>query len=277
MTSYFPPEWHTIGREAELAVAQTASGITALGRADHLHKGYYTQAFFGLSIGLERIAKLIIISDYAITNAGKFPSNDILRNVGHDVAALLAHCEPLSAKYRAGKQYAERPTEEIHNGIIMTITEFGKLSRYYNLDLLTGGSAVSLPEPIQAWWQRVGQPILSKHYSERQRKRDQQRAATLDTLMIDKVSVLYHTESATPITNIEELVLRAAATRVMRKYGRLYTLQIVRWLAYLISDLARIGAPRVPGLFGLEELFMMFRIPDDRYFRDRTLWSLYAR
>src|SRR5215469_16770112 len=90
MTSYFPPEWHTIGREAELAVAQTGSGITALGRADHLHKGYYTQAFFGLSIGLERIAKLIIISDYAITNSGKFPSNDILRNVGHDIATLLS-------------------------------------------------------------------------------------------------------------------------------------------------------------------------------------------
>jgi len=59
MTSDFPPEWHTIGREAELAVEQTASGITALGRANHRRKGYYTQAFFGLSIGLERIAKLI--------------------------------------------------------------------------------------------------------------------------------------------------------------------------------------------------------------------------
>jgi len=276
MTSYFPPEWHTIGREAELAVAQAGSGITALGRADHLHKGYYTQAFFGLSIGLERIAKLIIISDYAITNSGKFPSNDILRNVGHDIATLLAHCEPLSAKYRAGQQYAERPNEEIHNGIIMTITEFGKLSRYYNLDLLTGGSAASLPEPIEAWWQRVGQPILSKHYTERQRERDHQKAAALDTLMSDKVSVFYHTESTAPITNIEDLVLRAAATRVIQKYGRMYTLQIVRWLAYLISDLARTGASIVPGLFGLEELFQIFRIPDT-YFRDRTVWSLYPR
>jgi hypothetical protein len=277
MTSYFPLEWHAIGREAELAVEQTASGITALGRASHLRKGYYTQAFFGLSIGLERIAKLIIIFDYAITNAGQFPSNDILRRVGHDISALLAHCEPLSAKYRAGKQYAERPTDDIHNGIIMTITEFGKLSRYYNLDLLTGGSAAALPEPIQAWWQRVGQPILSKHYSERQRERDHQRAAALDTLMSDKVSVLYHTESTAPIENVEELALRAAATRVIQKYGRLYTLQIVRWLAYLISDLAHIGTPIVPGLFGLEELFMIFRIPDDRYFRDRTVWSLYPR
>ena len=276
MTSYFPLEWHAIGREAELAVEQTASGITALGRASHLRKGYYTQAFFGLSIGLERIAKLIIIFDYAITNAGQFPSNDILRRVGHDISALLAHCEPLSAKYRAGKQYAERPTDDIHNGIIMTITEFGKLSRYYNLDLLTGGSAAALPEPIQAWWQRVGQPILSKHYSERQRERDHQRAAALDTLMSDKVSVLYHTESTAPIENVEELALRAAATRVIQKYGRLYTLQIVRWLAYLISDLAYIGTSSVPGLFGLEELIVIFRT-DDRYFRDRTVWSLYPR
>ena len=248
------------------------SAVLAIFRKDTI-----LRRFFGLSIGLERIAKLIIISDYAITNAGKFPPNNILRKVGHDISALLAHCEPLSAKYRAGKQYAERPADEIHNGIIMTITEFGKLSRYYNLDLLTGGSAASLPEPIQAWWQRVGQPILSKHYSERQRERDHQRAAALDTRMSDKVSVLYHTESIGQIENIEELVLRAAATRVIQKFGRLYTLQIVRWLAYLISDLAYIGTPIVPGLFGLEELFMMFRIPDDRYFRDRAVWSLYPR
>jgi hypothetical protein len=273
VSSFFPPDWHTIGREAELAVGQTASGITALGRASHFEKEYYTQAFFGLSIGLERIAKLIMISDYAITHAGTFPSNSILRNVGHDIATLLAHCETLSTQYRAGKMYAERPMGEIHNGIIMTLTEFGKISRYYNLDLLTGGSAATLPEPIHAWWQRVGRPILSAHYSKRQRERDRQRAAALDTNMGENVAVLFHTEAEVPITNVEELALHAAATRVIQKYGRLYTLQIVRWLSYLISDLAYVGQSKVSGLFGLDELFMMFRA-DDRFFRDRTLWRV---
>jgi hypothetical protein len=31
----FPPEWHALGREAELAAEQVASGVTILGRANH--------------------------------------------------------------------------------------------------------------------------------------------------------------------------------------------------------------------------------------------------
>jgi hypothetical protein len=52
----FPPEWHTLGREAELAAEQLAIGVTALGHANHTQKGLYHQAFFALSIGFERLA-----------------------------------------------------------------------------------------------------------------------------------------------------------------------------------------------------------------------------
>jgi hypothetical protein len=167
------PEWHALGREAELSAEQIASGVTALGRASHARKGFYTQAFFGLSIGVERIAKLILLAEYAITTSGEFPTNDILRErFGHDIATLLAHCEPLSMKYRAGKEYANRPLGDIHNGIVLTLTEFGKLSRYYNLDLIVGGKAATQPEPIKVWWERVGRPILSQHYSDREKERD---------------------------------------------------------------------------------------------------------
>ena len=47
----FSPEWHALGREAELAGEQLALGVTALGRANHAQQGLYTQAFFALSIG----------------------------------------------------------------------------------------------------------------------------------------------------------------------------------------------------------------------------------
>jgi hypothetical protein len=57
MTS--PPEWHALDREAELAAEQIASGITALGRANHAQKGYYTQAFFGLSIRLATVEEAL--------------------------------------------------------------------------------------------------------------------------------------------------------------------------------------------------------------------------
>jgi hypothetical protein len=272
----FSQEWHALGREAELAAEQIASGVTALGRASHAQKGYYTQAFFGLSIGLERLAKLIIICDYAIENSGRFPSNDELKKCRHDIASLVDICETLSTKHRTGKKHADRPNEPVHRGIIETLTEFGKLSRYYNLDLITQGKATRLPEPIEAWWSRVGQLILSKHYSKRQQERDAAKYRAMAMVMRSSTSVLHHSEEGIMIDDIETLMLHAGATNVVQRYGRLYTLQIVRWLAFLISDLSRIGADerRIEPLLWLNEPFAMFG-GEDGYLRDRKIWSIY--
>jgi hypothetical protein len=67
----FPPEWHALNREAQLAAGQIAIGITALGKANYADKGRYAEAFFGLSIGLERMAKLILIAGHCIENHGR--------------------------------------------------------------------------------------------------------------------------------------------------------------------------------------------------------------
>ena len=71
-------EWRALQREAQLAAEQIAVGVTALGRANHAQTGLYSQAFFGLSIGMERTGKLIFIANYAIRNNGSLPTNSIL-------------------------------------------------------------------------------------------------------------------------------------------------------------------------------------------------------
>ena len=78
-TFQFSVRWHALGREAELAAEQLAAGVTALGRANHAQRGYYSQAFFGMSIGFERAAKLIIIADHAIREHGSFPTSAMIR------------------------------------------------------------------------------------------------------------------------------------------------------------------------------------------------------
>lgn len=144
----FSPRWQAIGREGQLAAEQLATGVTILGQANHAQKGLYSQAFFALSIGLERLAKLIVVADYAITHGGRYPTNRELKGFGHDIVALLDKCEEISSRYRNGKIYAARPNTVIHQGIITGLSEFGVLSRYYNLDFLTG-SAMTFPEPIE--------------------------------------------------------------------------------------------------------------------------------
>jgi hypothetical protein len=152
----FSKEWYAIGREAELAATQIALGVTALGRADHTRLGNYTIAFFGLATGLERLGKLITVADYTIEHRGKFPSNNFLqKQFSHDLEKLLNHCEDVSGRQHSTNNYAARPNDGVHQGIVQTLSEFNTLSRYYNLDSLAGGEVLKLPEPVGAWWKRV--------------------------------------------------------------------------------------------------------------------------
>jgi len=269
-------EWRILGREAELAAAQIALGITALGRADHRRLGDYATAFFGLANGLERLGKLIVITDYAIKNHGKFPTNDYLKDrFRHDLNQLLDACEAISTKRTSSSPRLKRPNEAVHRGIVQCLNEFAKLTRYYNLDFLTGGQAARVPEPVGAWWKRVGEPILSLHYKRGQREKDRAEANRLNELMDGRVSVLAHSETGDSMNDITALVQRAGATRVVQKYGRLYVLQIVRWLSYLISDLAHAAhTHRIGHFLGLEEPFGLF-LNDDDFFRRRKTWAIY--
>jgi hypothetical protein len=277
MTSMtFSQEWRALNREAQLAGQQISTGVTALGHATHAELGLYTEAFFGLSIGLERLAKLIVVTDHAIHNSGTFPTNDDLRKTGHDILLLVSRCDVLSREYRAGKEYSERPNDSIHQGIIETLSEFAKLSRYYNLDLLVQGKSAHLLEPIQAWWQRVGEPILFRHYSNRQREKDKLEAEIGTALVSASSAVIHSNETGASINNIDELIRHGRATRVVQKYGCLYTLQVVRWMSFLISDLSHVGAyeKRIEPLLGIDEPFLMFRM-DDKYLKTRLRWSIY--
>ena len=271
----FSPEWRALGREAALASEQIASGITALGHANHAQTGLYNQAFFGLSIGAERTAKLIIVAAHAIENSGSFPTNSVLRNIGHNVSDLFDRCDEIGKKYRQGEEYAVRPDSHIHRGIVKTLTEFGKRSRYYNLDFLVGDESTSLPDPIAAWWERVAVPILATHYTEKQKSRDMERAQMAGVLG-GNVAVIYHREDGSPVDNIRDYMLLGGATRVVQTYGRLYTLQLVRWISLILDDLSRIAAyeKRIEALLGLSELFAMFN-NEDKYLRDRKRWSVY--
>jgi len=58
--------WQALAREAGLAAEHLAIGISALGKANYAQHAYYGQAFFALTIGLERAAKLALVVDHAL-------------------------------------------------------------------------------------------------------------------------------------------------------------------------------------------------------------------
>lgn len=154
--------WQAIAREAGLGAEHLAIGITALGRSNYAQQAYYAQAFFALSVGFERSAKLALVIDHALANAGEFPSSKVLKGYGHDIENLLHRVDSCAGTYTAERL----PQTEIHKSIIEILTQFAtNVTRYYNLDLITGRTqAPSAANPISEWFGRVTLPILDAHY-----------------------------------------------------------------------------------------------------------------
>ena len=72
------------------------------------------------------------------------------------------------------------------------------------------------------------------------------------------------------------MMTRAGATRIVQKYGRLYVMQLIRWLSMIIWELSHKGAYelRIEALLGLDEPFRIF-CNEDRYLIGRKTWSIY--
>jgi len=272
----FSAEWLALQREAQLAGEQIAVGVTVLGRANHAQTGLYAQALFGLSIGLERLGKLIVIADHAIESNGQFPTDTHLRRVGHDLSKLFPRCEKIGKRLDSNRAYAPRPVDPIHQGIERALSEFATTSRYYNLNHIAG-AAGQQTDPIALWWEIVAKPICDRHYSARQRAIGNAMASAMASALGDRTMVLSHTEDGSEINTVDALVTRGNVTATVQKYGRLYSLQIVRWLASILAELSHHGAyaMRIEPLLGLNEHFAIFCM-DDAYLRDRKTWSIYS-
>ena len=257
--------------------SKTAHGVTMLGRANHAQTAYYTPAFFALSIGLERIGKLIFLADYVINSGGIFPTDQDLRRIGHDLTSLMSKCEAIGTSLATHRDYGVRPNDPIHSGIEEVLSLFATKLRYYNLNHLVG-TAQDQRDPLALWWEKVATPICERHYSQRQRRKDETRAALFERMLGDNSVVLHSTEAGEPINDIHTFFSHGRATRVVQKYGRFYTLQIVRWLSSIMFELSHLGAyeKRIEALLGFNEPFGMF-LNGDKYLRGRKAWSAYPR
>ncbi len=268
--------FQAISREAALAAAHIGIGVTALGNANYAEDAYYLQAFFALSIGFERTAKLALVIDHALDSKGTFPSHKIVRGFGHNLRDLLEQADRIAAKRNVPDPDERLPRHDIHKAIIDVLSDFASnVTRYYNLDFLTGDPRTATVDPVSQWHSSVTEPVIARHYTERARQRDEHRAQVADAMMSSFTSVVHTSETGAPIRSISAAILHGAATRTVRPFTRMYVLQIARFLGHLMSTLS--FASYQSGLESIPHLSDFYRIfnNDDRYFRERKCWSIY--
>lgn len=265
----------TLLHEGTLAAELVSAGVTVLRTATTPRSGLYELALFNLSIGFERMCKLVVLIDHYIANKGAFPTSDVLKNkYGHDLDKLFPSVDRIVAARKIKSAYSDPPSSEIHREIISTLSEFAKTTRYYNLDSLTGGRAANLQSGRAAWVNRVGKLLLKKHYSARKQIGDVLEAQELQASLGDAVSGIRFDEAGKSIDTLEEGLIHGAEGRVIQRFGQFYCLQLIRYLAAVLEELRRIshheGFQDIP-FFG--EIFSWF-LNEDSMLRSRKTWRI---
>lgn len=266
------PNWLAFTREAASAAEHLAAGTTLLGRANYAHDAYYTQAFFSLSIGFERCAKLALLLDHALDHDGDFPAASALRAYGHNLLELFDRLEKIATARTFG---IERPSASIHAAILETLSNFANnVTRYYNIDVLTGNPRVADADPIGRWHATVTEPVIEAHLSQRRRDQIELRARALDSMIGDRVIVRYRTEGGEDILNVSGAALQTALVDAARPWERMYVLQLARFATRVVVELGERALGRSMRVPYLIEFFGIFNNAD-AMFRSRKTWTIY--
>ncbi|MEQ9925898.1 hypothetical protein ABRP60_13150 [Pectobacterium brasiliense] len=271
------PEWHALGREASLVRHLIGSGATAIGRANYADRmGEYYTAFFGLSVGLERLSKLILVAHYAIENQGRMPDEQVVRKFGHKLIDLTNEVENISGKMRLSLRYS-RPTQEIPHKILECLDSFAdaRRGRYANFASL-GNPTLTGDEPINKWWGEVAECILERYYYGRAAQSRLENNAELTDAIMSRFTMVIHTnESGNSMRDVKSAAIRTGQNVIVQKWGRYHSLVIARWLATVLSELSHIACYNhdIVGFFGLNEYFDSYTV-DDSFLKTRKIWPL---
>ncbi len=201
----------------------------------------------------------------------------MLRSYGHNLKKLLQRADAI-AERRGLSGFAGRlPRTAIHNGIIEVLSDFAmNITRYYNLDLVTGDPrAAGEQDPIRAWFEQVVMPVLAAHQRPRQRARIHRNAQLVSDVLGQHAIVRYHDETGKALDSVFEASKQTGMTNSAKPYVRMYVMHIARFLANLLSELGTVAhRSQLDTVPYLSEFFAIFN-NSDKYFRQRKTWSIY--
>lgn len=266
------PYWIALSAESTVAADQVIAGSAGLGKLDPLSVGSFYAAFFALSIGYERMAKIAIQVDSRLTT-GAYKSSKEMRSIGHDLGALFDHVESISVRRGYDKvSRGSRPTDPIHIAILDLLTGFATRGRYDHLDSL-GGPGWNADTAENQWDQHVMRQLMDRHLSSRiQRSIDSDVAANelmvLEATTSGMASSFIHQDvDGTSHTGVGGITRRALQYEKMNSWGRMYALHLGRWLAHVLCELGR-DAHATDDVPYLVEFFG-FLLGDDEILRTR--------
>ena len=169
----FSPTWFLLEQEGLLAQACLCNGLTALRRANlGDKKGLFYSAFFELSIGFERVLKLILILDHMARNQLVPPDSKTVEDYGHKLRSLFDAAKGACAAHGVTALDAFQPNS-LPIAILGFLDDFAHPGgRYSNINKLTGHKHQTMVDPI-AQWGEIANRIMREYATPKDRQRAQ--------------------------------------------------------------------------------------------------------
>jgi hypothetical protein len=146
----FNPIFSLLQQEGYLTRSCLRTGLFALKKANLNNRGDFYVAFFQLSIGLERLMKIILLLDYMAINELRLPDNKWLRRYSHNLIELLNDVRTIMDRISASNLIGNvLQPQSLEYELLVFLDEFAQKARYANLDTLTGKQNTS--DPLAKW------------------------------------------------------------------------------------------------------------------------------
>jgi len=160
----FPKSFQLLQQEAFLANSCILTGFEFMvkGGFDDRYKEHYYTSFFQISIGIERILKLIFISNYMLENSYQPPNDKELRSLGHNLITLYEKATNISEQYD-NSVMQKLEDESIRKNILIFMDSFATATgRYHNISNIEKINSV---DPLDQWKKIIDQ-IKCENFSE---------------------------------------------------------------------------------------------------------------
>lgn len=252
--------WQALKRECILVRGLLGSGITALGKATSNYlEGYYL-AFFNLSIGVERLSKLVLIVNSKIMN-NEFPSGKVMKGYNHNISGLLEEVYRIAELHDLQLLY---PNEKniISDAIISSLNHFAdaQKGRYANIHALEKNKSNTEFEPIRWWSEKVDRLILGYHWKNTSKSKKLNNIATKIADQLNDSWFIISTNESGNTMNLEDIFQRSGSNKVLFKYRMYYTLVIIRSVSEIFNKLSQKNY--LNEFSGLYEFFQGFCLND---------------
>ena len=251
--------------EGALASDLLGHSLTALCGYNFEKKGRFYGAMFGLSNGLERVAKLAFIL-WKIEEKGEPPDNKALKDWSHDVENLYLKLHELNESYDLGVDES-KVSDTLCDEIVKHISNFGCSSRYYNLNSITGGTRPDDREPLAAWDEDIGAELLRRHH--RFTKKQKEERAIAEFLENSGGTVVFHTlEDGSSARDLLTFVRAAQFAKTKQKYSVWYVLCVIEFCVEILRALDFCRTPTY-----VYEHFQLFHTGDRQATLRRKNWD----